>query len=305
MVEEHFETDRVFYCWLAKSAFLQYVKSECAPSELSRINELSESWSVARKKFLNSYESIKGLGKTIIVQDIPPKYSDYLSKLENSHSFKSAFNHLPAYFKVVEIDKLVALQNLVNLDYVNKLIKSMRKNPNFDELLDICLSDKKNVPETSEMCTQKHVIYSSDNTDIRFLGAIPVSPDVIADKDVFIGGIPAKALLLVFGYGSSPINVFNYRDRMFLNNGFHRVYALKMLGVKHIPVVVQNITDPLLEMPERFVYNPELMNQISSSERLPLLQDLFNKDYIVDLKVKPKRKAVKLSWNIDYVTIPV
>jgi len=300
---EHFENYRVFYCWLPKSAFLNYVRSECVPDELSRITELSDAWSVSRKKFLEVSKNTKGLGKAIIVREIPPNYSSYTLRIANSRPFKATFNQLSFEFKIVEIDKLVALQNFVNLGYVDKLVKSMPKNPSFDELLDLCLSFEKEIPKTSELCTQKYAVYGSENSDIRFLGAASVSPDVVKNNDITVGGIAAKAIVLVFGYGASPINVFNYGGRMFLNNGFHRVYALRSIGVKHIPVIVQKITDPSLEMPA--IYTGELMNQISTSDRLPLMQDLFNKDLTIDLKVKPKRKAVKVSWNIDYINVAV
>jgi hypothetical protein len=63
------------------------------------------------------------------------------------------------------------------------------------------------------------------------------------------GGLPAAAIIAFVGYGGAPVNVLKVGSRIVLNNGFHRVYTLRRLGVKEIPVVVQHVSNPQLEFP--------------------------------------------------------
>ena len=51
--------------------------------------------------------------------------------------FRKTFSILPVSFGLVEVDKLVAPQRTVNLDYVRQLVKRYPKSPSLDELLDV------------------------------------------------------------------------------------------------------------------------------------------------------------------------
>ena len=56
-------------------------------------------------------------------------------------------------------------------------------------------------------------------------------------------------MIAFVGYGGAPINVFMCGNRVVLINGFHRVFALRSIGVTEIPVVIQQVTNPQLEFP--------------------------------------------------------
>jgi len=299
----NFESRRMLPCLWSKNSFFNFVVSECSPEELSRMQEISDFWDRSHKRFLELSQKTKFLGKNIEVGDIPKEYRSKFEELRDSAAFKSAFNQSAVEFKMVEIDKLIASQDMINLSYVDDLIKSFPKRLDFDAVFDICLSMEKNSSHTSELFTQKHAIYSSINTDLRFLGSVPIDPETLESTHIRTGGLPTKAIVLLFGFGSTPINLLNYDKRMFLNNGFHRVYALRKAGVTHIPAVVQKIINPTIEMPK--TYNNLMLEQILTADRLPLIGDFFDDELVIDLKIKSKRKAVKVSWEIEDMIIPM
>ena len=302
-MSENFEYCKYLYCWWPKSAFVNLVNAECVEEEKNKINEIMESWEKARKEFAKMMITEKGLGRSIQVTDISKEYTDKINAIANTDIFKSTFNQMPVEFKIVEIDKLAVLQNVVNLNYIEKLSKSFSKKPDFDELIDICLTGNKNLSEIAEFSAGNTLTYTSENSDLRFLGAVPrstlIRPDILTKN---IGGIPVKSTALVIGFGSSLVNVLSYGGRMLLNNGFHRVYALRQAGVTHIPVVVQKVINPALEMGS---YSPALREYIMTAEKMPLLKEYFNDELTVVLKTKIKRKAVKISWQVDEFTVPV
>ena len=299
----NFETQRILHCIWAKNAFLNFVVSECSPEEVSNIQHISDSWNNSRDKFLELSKHTKFICKAIEVRNIPKEYNSRIEEARNNPAFKSAFNHAPVEFKIVEIDKMVASQNMINLTHADTLMKTFPKKLDFDAVFDICLNMDKEVPKTSEIFTQKHAIYTSANTDLRFLGSVPATPEVLEEAHIRTGGLPAKVIMLIFGFGATPINLLSYDGKMFLNNGFHRVYALRKAGITHIPVVVQKITNPTIEMPK--VYNNLTLDQILTADRLPVIQDFFDDDLVIDLKIKSKRKAVKVSWEVEDMIIPM
>jgi len=93
------------------------------------------------------------------------------------------------------------------MDYVTKLRDGFPKPLDLDALIEICLSLDKTVPEVSDIrVNEQTIIYSSENTD-SILGAID-KPLAEIDLDTSsTGGIPTRGLVLLFGYGGSPVNV--------------------------------------------------------------------------------------------------
>jgi len=139
--------------------------------------------------------------------------------------------------------------------------------------------------------------------NLKFLGATSLDVDTVGIDNISVSGTPTKAVLLVFGYGAAPIYGFGYGGRVFLHNGCHRLYALRKMGVTHVPMIIQTVSNPQLEMP--MVYNTVLLDRLLMSERLPIFQDLFNDNLTITLKSKLKRKAVKVTWAIDNVVVPL
>ena len=93
----------------------------------------------------------------------------------------------------------------------------------------------------------------SHRLDLRFLGGFrkPLGEDDIAVAHT--GGQPVEAVTLLIGYGAAPINVFYVGNRLILNNGFHRVVALRAEGITHIPAVIQRVAQAEIEFPEQLL----------------------------------------------------
>jgi hypothetical protein len=73
--------------------------------------------------------------------------------------------------------------------------------------------------------------------------SLPSAPLYAIALAVF-GGLPAGALIPFVGCRGAPIKVLLCGNRVVLNNGFHRVHALRSIGVMEIPVVMQQVRIP-------------------------------------------------------------
>src|SRR5437867_2176180 len=108
---------------------MNYVRTECVPEEESRLPQILADWAPASNHFKTIEQAEPFEAEKIDVQDIPPRFQAEVKKVEEETLFKQAFSMLPYEIKLVEIDRLVASQRAVNLDYVEGLKKRMPKNP--------------------------------------------------------------------------------------------------------------------------------------------------------------------------------
>jgi hypothetical protein len=95
------------------------------------------------------------------------------------------------------------------------------------------------------------------------------------------------------GYGTAPVNVLYAGGRLILNNGFHRVFALRSIGITKIPVVVQHIRNPQLEFPPQVVGLPK--EYLLTHPRPVLVGDFFKDDLAITLKVRDRIKTVTVN----------
>jgi hypothetical protein len=218
---ENYQRQLLLFGWLPRVSVSMFVRDQCVSEEREREREILERWQRASLAFTGKPGR---LFETIGIQPVDPKYDDRLKAIRDDSRFGHTFNQFPSEFQLVEIDKLIACQTTVTLDYIEKLIQGFPKDLNTETLIEICLSLDKTVPEAAEMrINENSIIYSSENTDFRFLGVIQKALEKSDLEASSPGGIPTRGLLLLFGYGGSPINALRVGNRVFLNNGFHRV----------------------------------------------------------------------------------
>jgi hypothetical protein len=207
--------------------------------------------------------------------------------------FRRSFVGLPISFGIVEIDKLVAAQRTVNLDYVARLRKQFPEKPSLAELLEICVAPTRPMDSVQHLEVAPNVhVFSSPNLDIRFLGSF-LKEITAEDVDAAaLGGIPVAAVISFVGYGSAAINVFKAGGRIVLNNGFHRVFALRQAGVTHIPVVIQTSNNPTLDFPPTVAGLPK--EYLLAVPRPVLMKDFFEPDIAITLRIRDRIKTVTL-----------
>lgn len=134
------------------------------------------------------------------------------------------------------------------------------------------------------------MIFSSPSVDFRFLGGF--LKDQLTEDDLKftnVGAQPIRAITLFVGYGSGSINVYQVGNRLILNNGFHRVYALYKKGIRKIPVVIQKIGNPAIEFP------PQILglsaDYLLRHPRPILVKDFFNEHLT---RVFKRKKMIRI-----------
>jgi hypothetical protein len=116
------------------------------------------------------------------------------------------------------------------------------------------------------------------------------------------GGLPAAAIISFVGYGAASVNVIAAEGRVVLNNGFHRVYALRSMGVTHIPVVVQFSQNPALDFPPHVAGLPK--EYLLGAGRPVLMKDFFESDFAITLRIRDRLKVITVGVNLGQHDVP-
>jgi hypothetical protein len=238
------------------------------------------------------------------VVPVPPEHAGTVATLTDHPMYRRTFSGLPWEVGLVELDSLVAGQRAVNLDYADSLVALYQSMTTFDDVARVSIAHERQMDAVQhlEVAPSVHT-FSSPNGDLRFLGAFLKRELQPSDLDAAeLGGIPVAAVIAFVGYGGSPINVFRVGGRTVLNNGFHRLYALRRIGFAYIPAVVQTVMTPQLEMPPQIADLPREV--LLGSPRPPLLKDFFEPGFTTRLKVTERLKSVTVAVNAQQMPIP-
>jgi len=302
-VATHFFPQRYLYAFATQAEVLQHIRTQASEAEMERLPEILAGWSELRPRVAQLEERETGLPESATLEPVPQDVQEQIRQIEADPMFLRAFDHLPTSFALVDIDLLIAPQRHVHLDYVDRLTQRVGNSPQMRDLVELCVSTTRPMDPIQhlELAPNAHS-FSSPNSDIRFLGAFVKNLGSEDLQYALGGGIPAAAVIAFVGYGSAPINVLKVGSRLILNNGFHRAYALRSLGIRKIPVVVQHVRHVQLECPPAVAGLPR--EYLLNVPRPVLLKDFFEEGFAITLRVKERIRSVTMMVNVNQHDVP-
>lgn len=292
-VGTHLFQQKYLYAFAMQAEVANYIRTQAAEEDRERLPEIMEAWAGLQPRVQELQVREAGEPDKIRVTPMPAEHQAVVDAYTQDPLFKRAFASLPAGLALVEVDKLVAHQRMVNLDYVERLSAKIGTAPQMEDLLRTCISPHRELDPIQhlELAPDVHV-FSSPNSDMRFLGA-SVKREFEPDDVQYVGGVPAIAVQAFIGYGAAPASAMVVGARLVLWNGFHRVYALRRLGVTEIPLVLQQVSNPQLELPAQIGQLPR--DYLLNDSRPVLMKDFFEPDFTVTLNVRERIKMITLS----------
>ena len=267
----------------------------------ARKQKIKKDWSGAVERFEELRRLEAGIPDTVSSRPLSTEYESRAHDLLADPTFATTFGNYPISFEEVEIDKLVACQRIVHVEYVSYL--AARYKQLNDDTFAFCLAPSQDVPPISIGRTAPNAFTaSSENPGLRFLGAFeePYRDGILQIETP--PGQAVRAIVLVLGYGGSTANVFRVGKRMILSNGFHRLHVLRSLGKTHAPVVVQQVTHPEVELPPAIGELPR--EYLVENARPGLLKDFFEDRLTCEVMQRGFLKALQIGWGVNESMIP-
>ena len=283
--------------------FLRFVRHHAveAPSE----EALLEQWRAAQAhvRTLEAQEAGFADDPVITRLEASPKYEPLLSEFLEDPLVRNGFHTVPTEVAFVELDRLVVHQKHIDVTFVRRLQKQLGPSPSDEDVFRTCLpSDPPQPPAKWGRLDDDGYVFVSPSNDLRFLGALPLTPD-------HVQGYPHPGDLvgvvgLTVGFGSNFLNAIHCEDRLVLNNGSHRAYALRALGFKHAPCVVRHVAtrDELdLVASGELKREPDLYLR---GRRPSMLKDYFDPKLRTVMRVQRMVRQVRVKFSVSEHYVP-
>ena len=284
--------------------FLGYVRTCGLEANGGDEKELMEEWRTANDRVRELETSEGGLADDPPMEPLPPELHEAAEAVVADRSFQQAFRLLPTELVMVELDRLVVYQKYINLTHVDELRRDFPSGtPTMQELFRICIPEHSKTPPVRITRTAANsYTFVSPSRDFRF-----IEPTLL-DADQVVGysrmGPVTAVVGSVLGFGWNSVNALQVENRLILNNGSHRAFALRDLGVTHVPCVVQKVTRP----EELEIASGEELRRHSDrylrSPRPALLKDYFDDRLRKVLDVARVHRMVKVTIGVEMSDIP-
>ena len=263
--------------------------------------DLAEAWRDAATIFEGLVENDAYPTELPPVHPLPESMNSHCETFVSRSHVQREFDRVPIALAMVPLAYLVAAQHQLNVSTTNSV--EINSDPISDaSLAQICLP--LDAPPHTLRVLHKNadgITFAADNHDIRFLRAHAISGPI---ANLPSRGHVNQTLALPVGFSINVLNVIRYQNRLILNNGYHRAFALWQRGVTHAPAVIQvcrHWEDVAM------VGSSELHENASvylEHRRPPLLKDFANRQLCMSFAVRRARKYLRIRYQVEtgYIT---
>lgn len=282
--------------------FTRYVRSHAVspPPE----GELADAWQTAHEVVRRLETEEAGAADDPPFGKLGPEYEPLLIEFLQDPLVRNGFNTVPTEVAMVELDRLVVYQKHIDLTFAAELARRLGPTPSDEAIFRFCLlHDHNQPPATWSRVHKDRFVFVSPSNDLRYLGFMPLEPRHIKDYPPpgnFVGVVGVAV-----GFGSNFMNAVYAERRLVLNNGSHRAYTLRKLGITHIPCIVQHVSSRAeLELvgPSQVRRNPDVFLKGS---RPAMLKDYFNPQLQTVMPVRRRLHTVTVRFDVDENYQPV
>ncbi len=283
--------------------FIRYVRSHAVhpPGE----GMLVEEWQAANDvvRAIEKEEAGCADHPPIIKLEVNSKYEPLLIEFLKDPLIRHGFNTVPTEVAMVELDRLVVYQKNIDLAFVRQLKNKLGPAPSDEEIFRTCLPyDHPQPPVTWSRVHHNKFVFMSPSNDLRFLGTMRLQASNI--KDYAPPGNLVGVVGIAVGFGSNFLNAVCAENRIILNNGSHRAYALRDMGFTHVPCIVQHVASreqldvvactDIREAPDFYLKHP----------RPSMLKDYFNPKLRKVMPVRRRLHQVTVQFEVDDFSVP-
>lgn len=271
--------------------YLSFVARRVVGGDQLPVLALADEWRTANDHYYHLEQTEAGDADRIGTRPLPARLAPRAQAVMANPHFRAIFDSVPTTIEMVELDRLILWQGSVDDSFAAARGASLGARPDPARLFDHCLPLRRDPPPfTIRRLASDHYQIVSDATDLS--AQSPQLLDRIARDTLATTGPVVAALALPVAFGANFMSAIRSDDRLVLHNGYHRAYALRAMGVRHVPCIVQTVTrrDELkLIADTRVSSDPAFYFRAA---RPPMLRDFFDPKLAKQLIVHPIRTVI-------------
>ena len=279
------------------SDYLDFVAHKVVGGRDMDPRRLTAEWRAANDLYYDLEQTEAGIAEQAECLPLGPELQPLVDAVCASPWFRASFDNLPFTFARVELDKLVVSQNQVEHSFTEGLAATLGARPDDETLFRFCLPLERQLPDVRiRRLSGDRYLFSSPSTDFRAHSPRLLRADELAGLDSS-GPIAAMVGIMV-GFGSNFLSAVRSGSRILLQNGYHRAYSLRRLGLTHAFCIVEDVTrkDELkLTADDDVGADPEFY---FASKRPPLLKDFFDPRLCKMLQVLPMESIIEIELKV-------
>ena len=280
------------------SDFVDFVQQRSSQRPRPKTGDLADTWRAAAEVYRQLQIAEAGIANSVPVVPLSASLQVHMDALCALPHFSNTFSAVPVAFGMVELDRLVVCQQHLTLSSIESLQARYKRKPSGKALANICLPTT--VPPMEFNVLRRHddeFVFRSNNHDARVLGSRVLTGDAMPDMDV--PGHTQAVACIALGFSSNVLNVVRFGQRLVLNNGYHRAYALRAMGVTHVPCVIQvcaHWEEVGLAVGGEMYNNGDPYFGLA---RPPLLRDFFDKRLVHEIPTDPAERHIRLKFETN------
>ncbi len=283
--------------------FLGFVKNQTVDAHNAAVATLANQWREANDHIRELEAAEAGLADNPPIEEIDPSLRAMASELEADPIFKRSFEVLPTSLHVVELDRLIVYQKHINLAFVDKIKGQLGPKPTAEQIFRLCIPTDHPQPRiVMGPVANNAFVFSSPSTDLRFLDATLFKPDQVRGHKA--GGPISGVVGLVVGFGSNFVNAVRVNGRLILNNGSHRAYALRDMGIKRVPCLIQHVSREEEIEAVGIADLQQRRDVYLKAPRPPLLKDYFDAKLRQILLVPRHHRQIRVAFQVENLNVP-
>ena len=264
---------------------------------------LTDEWEAAAEVVRSLEREEAGIADDPPRITLGPEYEPLLIEFLKDPLIRHGFNTVPTEVVMVELDRLVVYQKHIDLAFVPRLEAMLGPAPSDEQIFRTCLPfDHPKPPVGWSRVKHDQYVFVSPSNDLRFLGAMPMESHHITNYAP--PGNLVGVVGIAVGFGSNFMNAVAAEGRIILNNGSHRAYTLRKLGITRAPCIVQHAASRAqvdVIAPTEVERDHDLF---LTHPRPPMLRDYFDPRLHRVLQVRRRLRQIRVRFEVEENYVP-
>ena len=216
---------------------------------------------------------------------------------------QSSFGLLPYSWAMVDLERVIAWQSYIDLDFVTNLRSDLPTTPTLEQLMRFAAGRAREPPPLQVAARGGNKFHiSSRSSDLRVIET--VSLDAANFQGYEPHGHAHTILAAFFGYSVNIMSAVRLQNRLLLTNGTHRAYAMLAAGITRAPCIVQHASGKE-DLDLVGTHNgSRAFDWYFTAKRPPLVRDFFDERLIKVVPARSELHLLSVQLTFEHSVIP-